>query len=185
MGTDLASAAGEALALLDRAGVEHMLVGALANDALGYPRSTFDVDLQVRLPAPVPAGASVVYGFVIDERTRDELFGEEVLVLHLPASGVPFELFVATHWFTLQALSRRVRVSSPALRRDVAIPTREDHVLLKLARMGDAKRPRWKVAQDALDIQRALDGGPVDRAYLALNAAKLGLRDALGAFLDV
>lgn len=97
------------VAALEAEGLPSMLVGGLALDALGVPRATFDVDLQVALPTKLPRGSSVAFGFIVEEWTRDPVFGQDALIVHAPTSGVPFEISFASHWLPRRALAARVR----------------------------------------------------------------------------
>jgi hypothetical protein len=173
------------LGTLDREHIAHMLVGGVAMEALGGPRSTLDVDLQIDLPNPGSSYASTFLGAIVEERSKDEVFGQEVIIVHLPTSPVPFELFLTSHWFTRQALARRRAVRSGLVARDVPVPTLEDFILLKAAYMRGPTRPPRKAAQDAVDIETVLQhhGGKLDRGYVEANARKLGVWDALRPML--
>lgn len=173
------------LGRLDRERLPHMLVGGLALEALGMPRSTLDVDLQVALPHPPSMQEPTFLGCFIEERTRDRVFDQDVLIVHRPTSGVPIEVFIATHWFTRQALDRRRPLPSALLGRVVPLPTAEDFVLLKLANMKQPGRPHSKLAQDEIDVQTVLDraGPKLDGSYLRSNAAQLSVVEPLERFL--
>lgn len=172
------------LATLEEHGIEHMLVGGVAQEALGVPRTTFDVDLQVSLAAPPSPAASSWMGWIIEERTRDAVFGQDVLIIHVPLSSTPFELFLTSHWLTKQALARRVTRESALLGRKVAVPTPEDFMLMKAAHMASASRSERKRAQDALDIEQVAAASlTLDRAYLREHATRLGLWEQLERLL--
>lgn len=181
----LAEALQTFLGTLDRERIPHMLVGGMAMEALGVPRSTLDVDVQVELPGGGPPHASTFLGSIVEERTKDEVFGQDVIIVHLATSAVPFELFLTSHWFTRQALARRRTVRSALVGRDVPVPTAEDFVLLKAAYMLGPHRSPRKAAQDALDIERVvgLHRAGLDRAYLEVNARKLACWTSLEPML--
>lgn len=171
------------LQALEAEGVAHMLVGGLALEALGMPRATLDVDIQVSAPEAPSRAKSILYGCVVEEWSRDDVFGQETVIGHVAGSGVPVEFFVTSHWFTRQALERRQRVHSPTLALDVPVPTPEDFVVLKACYLGDAKRSRAKLAQDALDIEGVAAAFPLDRAYVQGNAERLGAWERLQPLL--
>lgn len=166
----------EFLRRLKAAGVPHMLVGAMALDALGPPRSTMDIDIQVHVEGAPTASETTYLGAVVEERSRDPVFEQDVYIVHLPTYAVPIELFVTSHWFTAQALDRRRMVQSGELD-EVPVPTPEDFVLLKAAYHESSQRSRAKRAADAVDIEGVIRGlrGDVDRAYLEENARRLGV----------
>lgn len=173
----------DVLQALEREGVTHMVVGGLALEALGIPRATVDVDIQVSVPEPPSRARSVLYGCIVEEWSRDEVFGQETLIGHVGASGIPVEFFFTSHWFTRQALERRQRVHSPSLAREVPIPTPEDFVLLKACYLGSAHRSRAKLAQDALDIEGVVAAFPLDKAYVQTTAERLGAWGVLSPLL--
>lgn len=168
---------------LDAEGVPHMLVGGLALESLGMPRTTLDIDIQLLAPPGLRRERSVVFGCVVEEWARDEVFGQDTLIAHLGTSAIPVEFFLTGHWFTRQALDRRQVIRSASLAREVAIPRPEDFVLLKTCYLASAGRRAAKRAQDALDVQSVAAAFPLDRAYLRGNAEKLGVWDALAPLL--
>lgn len=168
---------------LEELGLPHMLVGALAVDAWGVPRTTTDVDLQVALPGPPEKIKSVYLGLVVEEWTRDRTFGQDVLIGHV-GTPVPIEVFVTTHWFTRQALDRRTQIRSALLQREVPVPTREDLILLKSSFYVAPWRSRRKAAQDGVDIDHLVTFAPdLDLDYLRENAERLGVWPALSEIL--
>lgn len=165
--------------------VPHMVVGALALDGLDVPRMTRDVDLQVEAEPPSP-GKSTFLGLVVEERTRDEVFDQEVLVAHLPTSGTPFELCFTTHAFTRQALERRREGAVAVLGRPVPLPTVEDFLVLKAAyHEAPGRRPR-KRAQDGVDLENVIlgHGDRIDWSYVEARARDVGCWDVLEEIRD-
>lgn len=162
------------LRALESEGLDAMLVGGLALDALHVPRATLDIDLQVAAPALLPREASVLWGCIVEEWTRDEVFGQDAVIVQAPGGSVPLELFFATHWLPRQALARRVQMPSPLVARDVWVPTPEDFILLKSAYMAHPTRARAKAAQDAVDIEAVARAYALDRHYLEDAARRLG-----------
>lgn len=164
-------------------GLPHMVVGALAVDAWGVPRTTLDIDLQVALPAPPDKLKSVYLGLIVEEWSRDRTFDQDVLIGTV-GSPVPIEMFVTSHWFTRQALDRRVSIRSALVGRDVPVPRLEDLILLKAAYHAAPWRSRTKAAQDAVDIENlAAFAAGLDIDHVAENAKKLGVWRALEPIL--
>lgn len=172
----------ELLRILEEQDLPHMVVGAHAMAAFGFARTTADVDLQIGVPAERPG--STFLGWIVEERARDVVFDQEAIIVHRPTSGVPFELFVTTHWFTKQALERRMRGRVEALGLTVPIPSIEDFILMKACHMVHPSRRRSKSAQDAVDIESvAAVVAPFDLPYLKENGTKLGCWEALEPLL--
>ena len=160
---------------LNREQLPHMVVGALAVDAWGVPRTTMDIDIQVALPGPPDKLRSVYLGLVVEEWSRDKTFDQDVVIGSV-GSPIPVEIFVTTHWFTSQALSRRVELPSALVGRAVPVPTREDLILLKAAYQAAPWRSRRKAAQDGVDIEHLLTFAPsLDLDYLQINGQRLGV----------
>lgn len=173
------------LDLLKRIDAPHMVVGALALDALASPRSTFDADVQVRLEDPPSSTSSRFHGWFIEERSHDEVFDQETLILRHQGSPYPIELFLTTHWLPTQALQRRTTVHSDRLDREIPLPTPEDFILLKAAYWQHPSRSKAKAAQDAVDIEAVAEHHHtgLDRAYLETHADDMDLWDALSELL--
>lgn len=183
---DLAGDVRRVLDTLDAHAIPHMLVGGFAQEALGVPRATFHVDVQVSLPSPPSPADSVWLGWLVEERTKDPVFGQDVLIVHVPLSSVPFELFVTDHWLTRQALERRRLLPSALLQRDVPVPRVEEFVLMKAAHMASPSRSPRKAAQDALDIEAVLAAheGALDRQGMERDARRLGVWERVAPLLE-
>lgn len=166
-----------ALDLFEGLDAPHMVVGGLALEALGVPRSTLDIDLQVHLDEPPDRLSSSFHGWFIDERATDEIFDQETLILEGKVSGTPVEVFLTSHWFTEQALERRQTVPSGLLDRRIPIPTPEDFILLKAAYSQGSSRSEAKATQDRLDIESVLEAHVEDLSLdeLEKNARRLGV----------
>lgn len=166
--------------------VPHMLVGGVALEALGVPRSTLYIDVQVRLPEEPSDVSSYFHGWFIAERAKDEVFDQDVIILEGKETGVPVEMFLTDHWFTERALERRTKVESGLLGRRIPVPAAEDFLLLKAAFHAASSRSEAKATQDRLDIEGVVEEhrGDLDRPYIEENARELGvwstLADALG-----
>lgn len=170
---------------LDEAGVRHMVVGGVALDALGVPRTTYDIDVQVDPEEGPAASASTYLGRVVEERSHDPVFDQDVLIVHSTVDPVPVELFLTTHWFPRQALDRRQTTDSKVAGRPVPVPTADDLILLKAAFWTASTRSARKAAQDGVDIEGiiAANRKDLDRSYLEETGKKLGVWDALGPLL--
>lgn len=157
-----------------------MLVGALAMDVLGVPRSTVDVDLQVRMDPP-PRWTTSWNGWFIQERARDEVFDQQTLILHRPTRTTPFELFLTDHWFTGQALDRRQTVRFERFEREIPVPTADDFILLKACYWQHEGRRKAKSTQDAVDIESVYEANreAISASYVEENARELEVWDEL------
>lgn len=165
-------------------GIVCMVVGGVALQAYGVVRATFDVDIQVALPEPPSKSRSIFLGLLVEEWTKDTVFGQDVLVGHLASRPTPIELFVATHWFTRQALAQRRSTPNPYGDEPLWIPRLEDLILLKAAFMIATDRSRRKSAQDGVDIETLIArADALDLPYLEQNARKLGVWEALAPML--
>lgn len=151
---------------------------------MGVPRATVGVDLQVAAPSILRRDASVLYGCLVEEWTRDAVFDQDAVILQAPGSATPFELFFATHWLPREALARRVAMASPALGRTIWVPTPEDFVLLKSAYMASPSRSRAKAAQDAVDIEMVSRAHELDLGRVEDAATRLGTWARLAPLLS-
>ena len=168
----------EAVGALRAAEAEFMLVGATAFWLLTLPRATYDIDFLVG-DAPGPL-ARIRRVFLVEEETRDPVFGQDALILEVPGAVTPVEAFIATHWFTRQALARRVVASSGTAVANVPVATPEDLLLLKAAAASHPSRPSFKRATDVADLGLLVDAEPgFDLPYLKRNASALGVEPVL------
>ena len=132
---------------LERAGVRHALVGALAVGAWGYPRASKDVDFLVG-----------------DEAFEQHSGGIVTMAPGVPigAGGIPIDhLGVLPHEKHLEAALRR-----PANDGDLPIATVEALIYLKL------KSPRRRDEADVVELLRINDPKPV-RSYIEQNAPEM------------
>lgn len=175
-----------ALELMEEIDAPHMVVGGIALEALGVPRSTLDIDLQVRLDDPPPRYDSYFHGWFVAERSRDLVFDQDVLILEGRRTGVPVEVFLTSHWFTGQALDRRTSAPSGLLETDIPVPAPEDFILLKAVYHRSPERRESKANQDLLDIEGVVDRyrDTMDDGYLEENARELNVWDLLRGRLD-
>jgi Nucleotidyl transferase AbiEii toxin, Type IV TA system len=164
----------QAVVALRETGAEFMLVGATAYGMLTLPRATYDLDFLVG--DDPTALARIRRAFLVDEETHDVFFDQRALLLEVPGTVTPVELFIATHWFTRQALARRRLAPSGTPAGEVPTATPEDLLLLKATVASHPARASFKRATDLADLGLLIDAKPdLDLRYLRENAARLGV----------
>jgi len=154
------------IAAVESAGVEFMVVGAVAAGAYGVPHSTRDVDLLIS--AKVAGGIAAVIGkldpvvqfdnqIVFDTLTR----GRRPVGLSRSTPPFKVELFeMLDDPFVKSEFARRQHVFVPALSRATWLPTPEDVIVQKL-RWG-----RSKDLDDACDVLAVQSPSALDMAYI-------------------
>lgn len=167
-----------AVEMLREAKADFMLVGATAFGLLTLPRATYDLDFLIS--EEPEALARIRRAFFVDEETHDPVFDQRALVLEVPGSVTPVELFIASHWFTRQALARKRPVRSGTAAESVPVATAEDLLLLKAAVASHPSRPSFKRATDLADLGLLIDAQPeFDLVYVRRNAAALRVETLL------
>lgn len=158
-------AVGAVVDALDAAGISFMIVGSLASNFHGIPRSTRDADFVValspgdleRLTSALPAG------LVLDAQGSFEaVTGTTRYVVGLPGSPFVCELFVRSEDpHDVARFGRRLEVR--AFDRTVHIATAEDMVVTKLRWARDADR-----VKDREDVRHiiAVRGPELDWEYV-------------------
>ncbi|NOZ94619.1 MAG: nucleotidyltransferase family protein [Acidobacteria bacterium] len=144
---------------LEKAGIEYMVIGGLANAVWGSPRSTIDIDCTVVLD-PARAGELLeTLGPAYQSRTSDpEGFVARTRVLPLRhRGGVQIDLIFAMLPFEEEAVRRAVEVAVKGT--PVRFCTPEDLVLHKIVSQRERDR------QDVEDILRRRRS-TLDRSYL-------------------
>src|SRR5579885_1139020 len=112
-----------AVSALREADAEFMVVGATAFGMLTLPRATYDLDFVIGdAPGPLDRIRRL---FFVEEETRDRYFDQRALVLEIAGNVTPIEVFIATHWFTRQALARKRMMPSGTAAGDVPVATAE------------------------------------------------------------
>jgi hypothetical protein len=162
---------------LEQSGIRYYVTGseAMAAHGLGY-RLTNDIDVVLDIE---PGAYDVVVrpffepAYIVNALlpTARRWLGSAIAIATV--SKVDFVIRVRDPWGQA-ALARRLRIDDPALG-DAWIATLEDVLLAKLEwAEGDLASLQGK------DIHRIIEAVPsLDRSYLDLQAAGLGLRDAL------
>jgi len=151
------------IAVLDHAGIEHMLVGAFSAIAYGLARATKDADFVVACEPRRIAEVAAALGsdFSLERQMQFETLthSKRNVVTHLP-SGFAIEFFYLNPDAHHQERFRRRRrglVSQAG--RGVWLPTAEDVVIQKL---------RWQREKDIADARNviAVCGATFDWEYL-------------------
>jgi hypothetical protein len=168
---------------VESAGVEFMVVGAMAAGAYGVPRSTRDVDLLVSVSvegslASVMARLESIVAFDAQVVFDTLTWGRRHVGHSLSAPPFKVELFeVFDDPFVRSEFSRRQRMFVPVLGRTTWLPTPEDVIVQKL---------RWgrpKDLDDARDVLAVQGKESLDMAYVAHWCTQHGTTQRLTAAL--
>ena len=150
---------------LDAAAIPYMIVGSLASNFHGVPRSTRDADFVVQLsPDSLQRlGASLASGLVLERQAAFEAVTGTLRHL-VVLRGSPFvcELFELSDDPHDRARFDR-RVSAQVLTRESFVASAEDMIVTKLRWARDARR--LKDREDVRNIL-AVQGPSLDWAYL-------------------
>lgn len=163
---------------LARIGVTYAVMGGVASTHWGLPHYTHDLDIAVGVKAGDAAAfvhAMEASGYIVPDEFRggwtDELAGTRKIVVKKFAGGHVWDVdvFLDESEFVRSAIARRVTVDLDG--RMTPLVTPEDLVLFKLIAWRDKDRGHLN---DLLLVV-----GPLDDAYLAQWADRLGVRDRL------
>jgi hypothetical protein len=169
---------------LDRLRIPYYVGGSIASSAHGFARATVDIDLVVRIAAEqVPALVEQLqdaYYIDADAFLAAIHARAPVNLIHL-ATMIKVDFFVVGTSLYEQEVLRRVQPGQ--LDEDVAtrlfpLPTPEDVVLAKLSWYEQGNRTSEHQWRDLLGVL-AVQGPAIDRDYLRLWAARLGVTDLL------
>jgi hypothetical protein len=164
---------------LEAGPVAYMVVGSLASNFHGVPRSTRDADFVVSLDG---AGLSSLLdrlgpGFIGDPQHGFEtVTGTTRQVIRMVDTPFEFELFaLSDDPHDRERFSRRLRVA--LLGRSAAVATAEDMIVTKLRWAVSGRRPK-----DVDDIRNMIgvQGGRLDWSYIARWATTHGTAHLLG-----
>jgi hypothetical protein len=177
---DLLQALMPVLATLRELGVRHYVGGSIASSAHGVPRSSIDADVVADLLLEHASRLSTALRdgyYVSEERVRDAIVRKRSFnVIHL-ATMIKVDVFVARDRpFDRRALDR-ARPSPVEGEGEIPVCSAEDAILAKLEwyrKGGEVSERQWT---DVLGVLRATTR--LDRTYLALNAAEIGVGDLL------
>ena len=172
------------MAATESAGVEFMLVGAIAAGAYGVPRSTRDVDLLLSVTgegglAAVIAKLDPVVQFDAQVVFDTLTWGRRHVGLSRSAPPFKVELFeVFDDPFVQSEFARRQGVFVPVLGRATWLPTPEDVIVQKL---------RWgrpKDLEDARDVLAVQSPTSLDMAYIEKWCLQHGTQERLQTALS-
>lgn len=165
---------------LESARIPYMLVGSLASNIFGIPRSTKDADVVVS--APVADVANVIRQLGPDYKLDLQLSFESVTGTKrqiVDVAAIPFriELFhLSNDPHDQERFQRRRRVPDPALQREVDVATPEDTIITKLRWASGAGRLK---DQDDVRMLIGVRGDRLDWNYIEGWADKHATRDIL------
>lgn len=152
---------------LERTGVPYMVVGSLASNLYGTPRSTQDADIVIQW-APGTLGAltsALGASFQLDPRTSFEtITGTTRNILHATGTGFTVELFrLSDDPHDRERFARRTRIEYAGL--PMCVPSAEDVVITKLrwAVQGGRKKDREDATNVIAVQQHRLDWDYVTR----------------------
>ena len=164
------------LELLGRARVPYMLTGAVASSYYGLPRTTYDIDLMVRLgraAAEKLVDLASVAGFRVDKQEVLELVRVGSRFIMQSREGYRIDFWLVRTEYERVAFERRRKTEIYG--RTAWISSPEDVILCKL-RSG---RP-----QDVTDIEGILARQRgLDEKYMLSWASRFGLADSLRKLL--
>lgn len=169
------SALQDLCARLEGAGIEYMLTGSLALSYYARPRMTRDIDLVVALDAGAAGRLAGVLGgdYHADPEMIADAFRQQrpCNVIHLPTVVKADLIPRKESEYRRAEFDRRRRVSFAGIELWIVSP--EDLVLSKLEWARDsASELQMRDVRHLLEV-------PLDRAYLALWAGRLGLEHLL------
>lgn len=174
----------DCLRRLEKAGIKYMLVGSMAGNYWGVPRSTHDIDFVVEYDETQIE--AIIKAF------EDEFFIQPISVesgLRPPhqfnaldnRSALKVDFFrVAGDEYEFERFARRQRVV--LYDQSAWIATAEDVLLHKLR--WHKMSPTERQLSDARGIQH-ISGSELDRAYMEHWAARIGVTDLLKSVVDI
>lgn len=171
------------LAALDRLEIRYAVGGSVASSIRGNYRFTNDIDILVQMPGTLVEDFVKELGpdFHADAEQMREAFrlGRCWNVIHV-RSACKFDLFPAVSEFARSQIARSRFEVSGAFGAEIefAVTSAEDILLAKLHWYRLANETSEQQWRDVAGIV-ALQGGRLDRDYLALWAGKLGVADLL------
>jgi hypothetical protein len=164
--------------VLERLGINYLLVGAIASAAYGEPRFTRDLDVVADLHAEDLAGLSNYFpatDFYLDPHAAREAVARRTQfnIVH-PASGLKIDVIVAANDPFDQSRFRRGRRLQALPHRQATFASPEDVIIKKMEyyRMGASE----KHLRDITGILK-VSGADIDRDYVSQWADRLGLSE--------
>lgn len=183
--TSFATAFRQVLAALDRLEIPFVVGGSIASGTHGLPRQTNDVDIVADLTEDLAAELCEALrgAFYADsEAARRAVRGRAPFnVIHVQ-SAYKFDIFpVGDDGFARSEMARRLYTSSAISGLESVefpVASSEDTILAKLARFrkgGERSDRQWHDILGVIQVQT----GRLDRGYLEIWAAELGVADLL------
>lgn len=171
-------------AILDRCGIDYLVVGSLASTVHGVSRSTLDADLLLDLrPSQASALSQALadtFIFAPEDLATALVSGDGFNIIHRE-SLFKVDFFIRATPFDDTQFQRRIAVAIDEHSRDaVWFASAEDTILAKLRWYDDGGRVSERQWRDVLGIV-TLQAGALDWAYLRAWAATLALGDLLAA----
>lgn len=168
-----------AVDIIEKAAIRYAVVGALARNAWGRPRTTMDVDLAVMLDAAEAERLQAGFfdaGFVVRKVRRGDdgdPVPELLLLAHASDAALRVDLLIAKTPFEMEAIGRR-RLAT-VYGRSCHVVTPEDLVVYKVV------SGRSQDLADVEDVARTRrEGGqPIDWTYVERWAAEFGVEARL------
>jgi hypothetical protein len=172
-----------AVEILDELKIAYLTGGSVASSILGIPRASNDVDIVVDLPEAkaLPLAEAMKKEFYIDE---DAVLGavrrkSSFNAIHLETVQKLDFFLHRGDGHSVEEMSRRLSVTvDEAGLRSVYIASAEDIILQKLVWFQMGSRVSERQWQDVLGVVK-VQGGRLDRSYLARWAPELGVADLL------
>ncbi len=176
MTDDLAKTLRDVLTLLDRRGIEHMLVGSMAALAHGRSRATQDFDLVARLERaqvkPLLAELDPARFYFSPEAALEAVERESLFNVIDIETGWKVDIIpLKRRAFSQTEFARRTRVSLLGL--DVVVASLEDTILAKLewSKLGGGSARQLEDVRELV----ALGMARLDSVYVATWAQALGV----------
>lgn len=168
-------AVGVMVDLMERAGVEYMLVGSFSSNYYGIARATKDADFVIHATAEAmdALACSLPEGFRLDAQMAFEMVTSTTKRL-VQIDSVPFEIELfdlSLDEFDQERFRRKLKVSDEG--RGCYMPTAEDVIVQKLRWAKAGKR--GKDYEDARDVT-AVQGRHLDFTYIRAWADRHGTR---------
>jgi hypothetical protein len=173
--------------ILEKQGIEYVVVGSFASSLHGVYRATADIDLVAALKQEhvKPFAEALQDDFYLDAITIRQaiLLNKSFNLIHFD-SAFKIDLFVLKpEPFNQQELARRQPESiGPDLKQQIYVATAEDTILAKLKwyrKGGEVSRKQWSDITGVLKVRRQ----ELDYEYLRHWAAQIGVSDLLKRIL--
>ena len=178
----MTSALAQAVAALERAGIDYFVGGSMASIVHGEMRTTQDADIIVRVPSGALSSlaATLDQDFFVDGEFLADCFavGSSCNVIHRK-TGFKIDFFpLKTREFSKSEMTRASYVTTADGSR-MRIASAEDCVLAKLEWFEKGDRASDRQWRDVLGVMKAV-GPALDFAYMRRWADSLGLAELLG-----